>query len=96
MIDERAAQQIAERERAKWFGQNYVIEDAATEEHTFGWVFFVVPSPESGIDPSEVFGNGPFIVDRRDGTVHQLGTREPYEEVIERFAKTGSIHARIR
>lgn len=97
MIDKSKARQIATHEVAKRCNQRdkFVICDEMTIEYPFGWVFYWIPDPATGIDASEYFGNGPFIVDRRDGSVHLMGTREDDEVVAERYARTGSTQPPI-
>jgi hypothetical protein len=92
MIDKNAALTIAVEEvRTRCNARDkYIVCDEMTMEFPFGWVFFWIPDPATGIDPSECFGNSPFIVDRRDGSVHLMGTREDAEVVAERYARTGS------
>lgn len=89
MLDRNAAQCLAE---AAQKSRLYAVDERLTEEHPFGWVFHFRPTPESGIDETEMFGLCPIIVDRNDGSVHAIGTREPDEEVVERYARTGSVY----
>ena len=94
MIDRREALAIASNEIAKENRgvDKYVVCDEMTLEYPFGWVFFWIPDPTTGIDPSECFGNSPIIVDRRDGSIHYTGTAEEAEVYAERYARTGSPH----
>jgi hypothetical protein len=56
-----------------------------TIEREFGWAFFYGPG-----DPSiMVAGNAPFIVDRRDGSIHMTGTAYPIEQYLESYARVG-------
>ena len=59
-----------------------------TVEREFGWVFFY------GLrDPSvQIAGNAPFIVDRRDGSVHVTGTAYPIEDYLESYARIGRTY----
>ena len=52
-----------------------------TIERDFGWVFSWGPSDESIL----VAGNAPFIVDRKDGSVHVTGTSFPIEQYLESY-----------
>jgi len=88
MLDRKAAQRLAEI--AQDASDLYAVDERLTEEHSFGWVFYFLPNPDCGQDISGWFELSPFIVDR-NGSVHCMGTREPPEEVIERYAQTGSV-----
>lgn len=60
----------------------------ATMEREFGWVFFYGCS-----DPSILIaGYAPFIVDRRDGTIHVTGTAYPTEKYLESYARVGRTY----
>src|SRR5438477_4178995 len=59
-----------------------------TVERAFGWVFFYGPADESII----VAGNAPFIVDRKDGSIHVTGTAYPTEAYLECYARTGRTY----
>ena len=80
MIGKKAAQRLAEATT-----ESYAVDERLTEEHSFGWVFYFEMY-------DDIFGKAPIIVDRNDGSVHCIGTREPAEEVIERYARTGSAY----
>jgi hypothetical protein len=65
-----------------------VLLSGATIEREFGWVFFWGPS-----DPSIMLaGNAPFIVDRRDGSIHVTGTAYPIEEYMESYSHVGRTY----
>ena len=56
-----------------------------TMDREFGRVFFYGCS-----DPSVlVAGNAPFIVDRRDGSIHVTGTAYPIKKYLESYAQVG-------
>jgi hypothetical protein len=61
-----------------------------------GWVFgwntrtFL----EHGDLLSSLAGNAPLLVDRRNGSWHELGTAEPVEAYVERYRATGDPHGR--
>lgn len=80
MIDFRRAREIAET-----YISNELLVDAECRPmaivgitpHRCGWAFWAqgLPWLESGGDPDRmVIGLGPFIVDRRDGSVEQHGS----------------------
>jgi hypothetical protein len=64
---------------------------ALLDEHTievdFGWIFFWTSTKyrETGEFRYAVAGNGPLIVDRRDGSVHEASTARTIEETIESY-----------
>jgi hypothetical protein len=67
-----------------------VILDQHTIETDFGWVFFWNSKKyiETGNFQYCIPGNGPIIVDRRDGSVHGTPSACPIEESVERYRKT--------
>lgn len=60
-------------------GDTLVVVDEETIEKTYGWVFFYTSRfyLETGDDIYAVVGNGPTIVESKDGTLHILGTALP-------------------
>ena len=69
-------------------GHRLVLISIATMERDFGWVFFYGAS-----DPSVVLaGNAPFIVDRKNGSVHVTGTGYPIEKYLESYARVGRTY----
>ena len=59
-----------------------------TLERDFGWAFFYGPK-----DPSVLLaGNAPFIVDRKDGSIHVTGTAYPIENYLESYARVGRAY----
>ena len=61
-----------------------------TLERAFGWVFFYEPEDKA----LTVLGNAPFIVDRKDGSIHVTGTACPTEVYLENYALTGTAFPR--
>lgn len=59
-----------------------------TIERDFGWVFFY-GSPNASV---AIAGNAPFIVDKRDGSVHSTGTAYPIEEYLQSYARAGRAY----
>ena len=60
-----------------------------TQEESFGWVFFYQSKEymETGALSSMLAGNAPFIVNRRDGAVHVLGTVHPVDVYLKEYAQ---------
>jgi len=60
----------------------------ATTEFNFGWVFYWNSRRflETGDARHALHGNTPFVVDRRDGAVHPIGTGVPLHPSIRAFA----------
>jgi hypothetical protein len=58
-----------------------------TREVTSGWVFFYAARRwvETGDFRFIIAGNAPFIVDRRDGSVHFTGTAEAVDTYIREY-----------
>jgi hypothetical protein len=73
-----------------------VIEDRATMEHSWGWVFFYQSRAylETGNLSDALVGNAPLIVDRVSGRLHETGTADPIETYIHSFEVTGDPHGR--
>ena len=63
-----------------------------TQEESFGWVFFYQSKEfmETGALSSMLAGNAPFIVNRRDGAVHVLGTVHPVDVYLKEYAQLQS------
>ncbi|MGL5632253.1 MAG: YrhB domain-containing protein [Azovibrio sp.] len=59
------------------------------QEEPFGWIFFYQTKDymETGNLSSMLAGNAPFIVDRKAGTVHVLGTVHPVDVYIKEYKK---------
>ena len=93
MINHQQARQIA----SDWLiahparGSDGSLELRILDEHTieadFGWVFFWQSQRflETGNFSDQLAGNGPLIVDRRDGTVHRTGTAHPVEHYVQQY-----------
>jgi hypothetical protein len=64
-----------------------VIGDEQTQEKSYGWVFFYQSRgyAENGDPSAMLIGNGPVVVLRRDGSVHQFGSALPAPEILRRF-----------
>jgi hypothetical protein len=86
------ARAIAERYLAE-LASSSSIELALLDEYTmetdFGWVFFwnSAKAKETGNYEDDLVGNAPFIVDRRDGSVHDTSTAEPIEDIIKSYRR---------
>lgn len=94
MIDFPTAWRIAEEELAKISAQMRANERVAISGHlviagNHGWVFFYQLQTylDSGRDQDQLFGNAPFIVSKKDGSIHHTGTGRPLEEYIDAFKK---------
>ena len=63
--------------------------DDRTIETDFGWVFFWNSKRYLETDEFQyaLAGNGPLIVDRRDGSIHETSTAEPIEEIMENYRR---------
>ena len=85
-MDFQAAHEIATeyvRRLAVESGLTLALFENATLERDFGWVFFY----ESEHRDELLAGNAPFIVDRRNGSVHMTGTARPTEEYLDDYAR---------
>jgi hypothetical protein len=68
-------------------GDEFVLQEDATHERPFGWVFFYVNRKylESQDLLDLVPGNAPVIVDGADGSVHVTGTGRPLDEYLAEY-----------
>jgi Immunity protein 35 len=59
-----------------------------TQVESFGWVFFYQTKEflETGNLSAMLAGNAPFIVNRRDGVIHVLGTANPVDVYLKEYA----------
>ena len=94
VIDKQKARSIVRQaldglERADGGVGPLVILDELTLERAFGWVFFWDSRKhrETGDFIDSLAGNAPFIVDRRDGSLHETGTACPIEDYLEEYQK---------
>ena len=62
------------------------LPSSQTLERDFGWVFHYGPEYKS----LTLAGNAPFIVDRKDGSIHVTGTAYPTDVYLENYALTWS------
>lgn len=92
MIDKSQAISIV-KDRLKDFENETVGRLEIVDEHTiecsFGWVFSWDSKRhlETGAISDALAGNAPFIVDRRDGSIHDTGTAYPVEHYIAEYEK---------
>jgi hypothetical protein len=66
-----------------------VFLDEYTKEADFGWVFYWNSKKyrETGMYQHALGGNGPLIVDRQDGSIHETSSAEPIEAAMEDYRK---------
>jgi hypothetical protein len=64
-----------------------VILEEETIEKEWGWVFFYQSKKyiESGDIEDMLAGNAPYIVNKRNGQLHETGTAEDIEHYIQEF-----------
>ena len=74
---------------SKLSGFELMLMEAQTLEWDFGWVFFYNSKAYmlTGDPLHLIAGNAPFIVDKRDGSIHETGTAEPVEFYLERYER---------
>lgn len=94
MTDAAGAQAIAQafvESLDTWFSDptdGPAVQWDATTQFNFGWVFYWNSRRflETGDGRHALHGNTPFLVDRRDGSVHPIGTGAPLQASIRAFA----------
>lgn len=69
-----------------------VLQITEIREESFGWVYFYQSKEflETGSLGSMLAGNAPFIVNRKMGTIHVLGTVHPVDVYIKEYALLNS------
>jgi hypothetical protein len=85
VIDQHAAAGIARRRLLQEFpAGDVVLDEAATEEASWCWVFFFNTREYlvTGALRHCLTGNGPLLVDKRSGAVLQAGTAHPVEHYL--------------
>src|SRR2546423_582937 len=91
MIDKAAALCVAREHLARYRTGHceLALAEDRVLERPFGWIFFYNSRQflETGDDRHALLGNAPFIVDRRDGSVHATGTGRPLQHYIERYER---------
>ena len=90
MIGLNDARRIAERYLiglSAEAGTKLELLNGETLEREFGWVFYYGPQDNA----MTVAGNAPFIVDRKDGSIHVTGTAHPTQVYVENYALTGTV-----
>lgn len=90
MINLETAKNIADQYINKLYqveGDRLVIVDKETIEKEYGWIFFYdsLKHIETGDDIYMVAGNGPLIVEKKDGSIYTLPTAPPLEHWIAQY-----------
>jgi len=96
MFDANDARAVAEAHLdslSKKCGHELVLLLSSTREEDFGWVFFFNTRAyvETGDINDALGGNGPLIVDRASGQLHEGGTAYPLEHYIRVFKRDGNL-----
>lgn len=67
----------------------FTIVDADTIEKPFGWVFFYNSKRylETGKFSYRLAGNGPVIVNKRDGSIEFFGAHRPPLEIVQEYER---------
>jgi hypothetical protein len=73
----------------------FTLYDDLTEEHSFGWVFRYGPVERPAVPSPATLpaGIAPFIVDRRDGSLHVCPSGA-VRRSIEAYERTGALPRR--
>ena len=92
MIDKSTAYVLAKKflETAEYRMGNedsYMIVEQATIEKDYGWIFFYTSRKyiETGDEHYALYGNGPIVVEKSDGSTHQLGSAGGSKKQIEMY-----------
>ena len=98
MINREKAEEIAKQYLDEM--QNQIGEPPQLvkfQEEFFGWVFFYQAKEyiEMGTLSSMLGGNSPFVVNRKDGSVHPLGTAHSANVYIKEYAQLQSLTVKL-
>ena len=90
MVNLETAREIAARHVNATYnveGDDLVILDEETIEKDYGWVFFYTSRRylETGEFRYMLAGNAPIIVEKEDGSLHELGTALPFQEYVREY-----------
>jgi hypothetical protein len=93
MVDKIAAGKLVEGYINSLYhveGDTLVVVDEATIGKDYGWIFFYNSRRylETNNLSYALAGNGPIVVERKDGALTQLGTALPLEESINNYEAT--------
>ena len=68
------------------------------EEFSEGWVFCFQSKEflETGNLSAQLAGNGPFIIDRDSGELHEFGTAIKLEDILAKYVKDKSINHAVK
>jgi len=82
---------LASAEVERMGNGNFVLVESHEHEVDVGWVFSYQSARyiETGSVSDALAGNGPLLVDRRDGSVHHCWSGESWEDAVERYRTTG-------
>ena len=66
------------------------VDEAATRSEPWCWIFFYTSRAhlETGSFRHALAGNGPLVVERDTGRLHELGTARPVDEQLEELRRT--------
>jgi hypothetical protein len=95
MITLSKATQLAQsyvQEMAKSCGISLQLLEDQTIERSFGWAFFYDAVREPGLGDFDTLlaGNAPFIIDKRDGSLHVTGTAFTIEKHLDNYERTST------
>jgi len=78
-------------DKAAVIGIDLAINDPATREESWCWIFFYNSRAylETGSFSHALTGNGPIVVEKGTGVVHELVTARPIEEQLEGLRPPG-------
>ncbi len=87
-------QEILAKEWEHRTDDSLVINDSATLERNWGWVFFHQSRrwQETGDDCHLLAGNAPYLVERDSGRIIRLGTGKSLEHYLDCYEKYGDPH----
>jgi ribosomal protein L7/L12 len=93
-MNKEKAQAIAERYMSPYLDDLALIHDA-TEEFNFGWAFYF--QSKKYVETRNIYdmliGNGPILVERKTGKIHDTGSAVSLKECAEAFEACGHVFA---
>lgn len=93
-MNKEKAQAIAERHMSPYLDDLVLMHDA-TEEFNFGWAFYF--QSKKYVETCDFYdmliGNGPLLVERKTGKVHEIGSAVSAKDCAEAFEACGHLFA---
>ena len=95
MLDLRQAQSVAEQhlERLRQLGEDVVLDERRTVEWPtlYAFVYNSRDYVERSDELAVLAGNGPLIVDRETGELHECGSAHPVDHYVREYERSRRV-----